>query len=193
MSGGITRLKQHLTHTKGDVAGCSKVKTDITKRVLASMHEKEKITKEKKEKYRNSKEVDINKKTENQAKMTKEHGMEKMCKSGQVENVKLCNKKERRSELTEEQAVKSAIGRFPTICDDDDNDITLQLTPVLLKSEAPLTLLLWRMRFLDTFRKGIDSFSSQRCRDARIVEDSQFCHSSKSFTSSASIGGNPIS
>ncbi|GJW83476.1 hypothetical protein Tco_0156621 [Tanacetum coccineum] len=48
MSGGITRLKQHLTHTKGDVAGCSKVTTDITKRVLAPMHEKEKITKEKK-------------------------------------------------------------------------------------------------------------------------------------------------
>ncbi|GKE51776.1 zinc finger protein [Tanacetum coccineum] len=48
MSGGITRLKQHLTHTKGDVTGCSKVTTDITKRVLASVHEKEKITKEKK-------------------------------------------------------------------------------------------------------------------------------------------------
>ncbi|GJR06132.1 zinc finger, CCHC-type containing protein [Tanacetum coccineum] len=48
MSGGITRLKQHLTHTKGDVAGCSKVTTNITKRVLTSMHEKEKITKEKK-------------------------------------------------------------------------------------------------------------------------------------------------
>ncbi|GKE28674.1 zinc finger, CCHC-type containing protein, partial [Tanacetum coccineum] len=48
MSGGITRLKQHLTHTKGDVTCCSKVTTDITKRVLASMHEKEKITKEKK-------------------------------------------------------------------------------------------------------------------------------------------------
>ncbi|GKC65711.1 zinc finger, CCHC-type containing protein, partial [Tanacetum coccineum] len=48
MSGGITRLKQHLTHTKGYVAGCSKVTTNITKRVLTSMHEKEKITKEKK-------------------------------------------------------------------------------------------------------------------------------------------------
>ncbi|GJR88049.1 hypothetical protein Tco_0212060 [Tanacetum coccineum] len=47
MSGGITRLKQHLTHTKGDVTGCTKVTTEITKRVLASMHEKEKITKEK--------------------------------------------------------------------------------------------------------------------------------------------------
>ncbi|GJZ02137.1 zinc finger, CCHC-type containing protein [Tanacetum coccineum] len=45
---GITRLKQYLTHTKGDVASCSKVTTDITKRVLASMHGKEKITKEKK-------------------------------------------------------------------------------------------------------------------------------------------------
>ena len=40
MSGGITRLKQHLTHTKGDVTGCSKVTTKITKRVLASMQEK---------------------------------------------------------------------------------------------------------------------------------------------------------
>ena len=48
MSGGITRLKQHLTHTKGDVTGCTKVTTEITKRVLASMHEKEKVTKEKK-------------------------------------------------------------------------------------------------------------------------------------------------
>ena len=40
MSGGITRLKQHLTHTKGDVTGCPKVTTEITKRVLASMQEK---------------------------------------------------------------------------------------------------------------------------------------------------------
>ncbi|PWA91636.1 zinc finger protein [Artemisia annua] len=48
MSGGITRLKQHLIHTKGDVTGCTKVTTEITKRVLASMQEKEKVTKEKK-------------------------------------------------------------------------------------------------------------------------------------------------
>ncbi|GKD08038.1 zinc finger protein [Tanacetum coccineum] len=47
MSGGITRLKQHLTHTKGDVTGCTSVTTEITKRVLASMQEKEKIAKEK--------------------------------------------------------------------------------------------------------------------------------------------------
>ncbi|PWA80295.1 proteinase inhibitor, propeptide [Artemisia annua] len=47
MSGGITRLKQHLTHTKGDVTGCPKVTTEITKRVLASMQEKDKVTKEK--------------------------------------------------------------------------------------------------------------------------------------------------
>ena len=55
MSGGITRLKQHLTHTKGDVTGCPKVTTEITKRVLASMQEKDKVTKEKKKKFRNSK------------------------------------------------------------------------------------------------------------------------------------------
>ncbi|PWA92259.1 zinc finger protein [Artemisia annua] len=48
MSGAITRLKQHLTHTKGDVTGCPKVTTEITKRVLASMQEKDKVTKEKK-------------------------------------------------------------------------------------------------------------------------------------------------
>ncbi|PWA79913.1 zinc finger protein [Artemisia annua] len=48
MSRGITRLKQHLTHTKGDVTGCLKVTIEITKRVLASMQEKDKVTKEKK-------------------------------------------------------------------------------------------------------------------------------------------------
>nr|GEX85870.1 hypothetical protein CTI12_AA269330 [Tanacetum cinerariifolium]GEY00486.1 hypothetical protein CTI12_AA269330 [Tanacetum cinerariifolium] len=48
MSGGITRLKQHLTYTKGDVTGCSKVTIDITKGVLSSMHKKENITMEKK-------------------------------------------------------------------------------------------------------------------------------------------------
>ncbi|PWA50206.1 hypothetical protein CTI12_AA427030 [Artemisia annua] len=31
MSGGITRLKQHLTHTKGDVIGCPKEKDKATK------------------------------------------------------------------------------------------------------------------------------------------------------------------
>ncbi|PWA94401.1 zinc finger protein [Artemisia annua] len=48
MSEGITRLKRHLTHTKGDVTSCPKVTTEITKRVLASMQEKDKVTNEKK-------------------------------------------------------------------------------------------------------------------------------------------------
>ncbi|KAI3521757.1 hypothetical protein L1887_11231 [Cichorium endivia] len=45
--GGITRLKQHLTHTGKDVDGCPKVTTEITKRVLTSMQEKDKKKKEK--------------------------------------------------------------------------------------------------------------------------------------------------
>ncbi|KAI3682622.1 hypothetical protein L1987_82723 [Smallanthus sonchifolius] len=48
MSGGITRLKQHLTNTGGQVKGCSKVTVDIQKRVMASIKEKEKIKLEKK-------------------------------------------------------------------------------------------------------------------------------------------------
>ncbi|KAJ0789561.1 putative transcription factor/ chromatin remodeling BED-type(Zn) family [Helianthus annuus] len=48
VSGGITRLKQHLTHTGGQVTGCTKVTVDIQKRVLASMKEKDKIQLERK-------------------------------------------------------------------------------------------------------------------------------------------------
>ncbi|KAI3818669.1 hypothetical protein L1987_12484 [Smallanthus sonchifolius] len=48
MSGGITRPKQHLTHTGGQVKGCPKVTVDIQKRVMASIKEKEKIKLEKK-------------------------------------------------------------------------------------------------------------------------------------------------
>ncbi|KAJ0889718.1 putative transcription factor/ chromatin remodeling BED-type(Zn) family [Helianthus annuus] len=43
MSRGITRLKQHLTHTGGQVKGCSKVSVDIQQSVLASIKEKEKV------------------------------------------------------------------------------------------------------------------------------------------------------
>ncbi|CAH1448004.1 unnamed protein product [Lactuca virosa] len=46
--GGITRLKEHLTHTGGNVAACSKVTTEITKKVLESMKEKDKKKKERK-------------------------------------------------------------------------------------------------------------------------------------------------
>ncbi|KAI3686686.1 hypothetical protein L1987_80369 [Smallanthus sonchifolius] len=48
MSGGITRLKQHLTHTGGQVKGCPKVTVDIQKRFMASIKEKQKIQLEKK-------------------------------------------------------------------------------------------------------------------------------------------------
>ncbi|KAI3733163.1 hypothetical protein L1987_64381 [Smallanthus sonchifolius] len=48
MSGGITRLKQHLTHTGGQVKGCMKVTVDIQKRVMESIKEKEKIQLQKK-------------------------------------------------------------------------------------------------------------------------------------------------
>lgn len=45
--GGITRLKLHLAHIKGEVTSCPKVTTDIMKRVLASIQEKEMQKKEK--------------------------------------------------------------------------------------------------------------------------------------------------
>ncbi|XP_076927199.1 uncharacterized protein LOC143590669 [Bidens hawaiensis] len=48
MNGGITRLKQHLTHTGGQVRGCTKVTLDIQKRVMESMREKAKVQLEKK-------------------------------------------------------------------------------------------------------------------------------------------------
>ncbi|KAI3704066.1 hypothetical protein L1987_74273 [Smallanthus sonchifolius] len=48
MSGGITRLKQHLTHTGGQVKSCMKVTVDIQKRVMESIKEKEKIQLQKK-------------------------------------------------------------------------------------------------------------------------------------------------
>ncbi|CAH1425311.1 unnamed protein product [Lactuca virosa] len=48
VSGGITRLKQHLTHTSGQVTGCPNVTVDIQKKVMASIKEKYKIQKEKK-------------------------------------------------------------------------------------------------------------------------------------------------
>nr|KAJ0198664.1 hypothetical protein LSAT_V11C600338540 [Lactuca sativa] len=44
--GGITRLKEHLTHTGGNVATCPNVTTEITKKVLESMKEKDKKKKE---------------------------------------------------------------------------------------------------------------------------------------------------
>ncbi|XP_023743681.1 uncharacterized protein LOC111891853 [Lactuca sativa] len=44
--GGITRLKEHLTHTGGNVAACPNVTTEITKKVLESMKEKDKKKKE---------------------------------------------------------------------------------------------------------------------------------------------------
>nr|XP_043615834.1 uncharacterized protein LOC122587736 [Erigeron canadensis] len=50
--GGITRLKQHLTHTGGQVSGCEKVTTEITKKVLASMREKDQAQLEKKKRNR---------------------------------------------------------------------------------------------------------------------------------------------
>jgi len=40
-------LKEHLTHTGGNVRGCPNVTNDIRKRVLASMNEKDKKKKEK--------------------------------------------------------------------------------------------------------------------------------------------------
>ncbi|KAI3515621.1 hypothetical protein L1887_14522 [Cichorium endivia] len=41
VSGGITRLKQHLTNTGGQVTGCPNVTVDIQKRVMASIKERE--------------------------------------------------------------------------------------------------------------------------------------------------------
>ncbi|KAI3508963.1 hypothetical protein L1887_23986 [Cichorium endivia] len=41
VSGGITRLKQHHTHTGGQVSGCPNVTVDIQKRVMASIKERE--------------------------------------------------------------------------------------------------------------------------------------------------------
>ncbi|CAI9296596.1 unnamed protein product [Lactuca saligna] len=43
ISGGITRVKQHLTHTGGQVTGCPNVTVDIQKRVMASMKKKDRI------------------------------------------------------------------------------------------------------------------------------------------------------
>ncbi|CAI9263980.1 unnamed protein product [Lactuca saligna] len=44
--GGITRLQEHLTHIGGNVAACPNVTTEITKKVLESMKEKDKKKKE---------------------------------------------------------------------------------------------------------------------------------------------------
>nr|KAJ0190906.1 hypothetical protein LSAT_V11C800453130 [Lactuca sativa] len=46
--GGITRLKEQLTHTGGNVAACTKVTTEITKKVLELMSEKIRNKKERK-------------------------------------------------------------------------------------------------------------------------------------------------
>nr|KAJ0218187.1 hypothetical protein LSAT_V11C300112840 [Lactuca sativa] len=48
VSGGITRLKQHLTHTSGQVTGYPNVTVDIQKKVMESIKEKDNIQKEKK-------------------------------------------------------------------------------------------------------------------------------------------------